>query len=169
MYFKWNKGTYHITFLIGYWSLNTTPTLTFITAYHLRKLFMGSIWSSEKRAQVILQRVTIHTYIPHNVLSFLWSKGHISIYYYDKHVFFWFKLLNYLSVAQLQNVTITWIMNTKILAHKISFIIYSTYIFIQHAFYWSTCVHYSKFCHMLKKSHLHPHRTSNCIPDYKKT
>jgi len=48
---------------------------------------MGSIWSSEKRVNVILQMVTIHTYIPYNVLSFLWRKGHISIYYYDKRVF----------------------------------------------------------------------------------
>jgi hypothetical protein len=44
--------------------------------------------ASEKRAKVILRMVTIHTYIPHNVLSFLWNKGHISIYYYDKHMFF---------------------------------------------------------------------------------
>jgi len=139
VYFKWNTGTYHIIFPIGYWLLHTTPTLTFITAYHLLKLFMGSIWSSEKRVNVILQMVTIHTYIPYNVLSFLWRKGHISIYYYDKRVFSWFKLLNYLSVAQLQNITITWMMITKTLAHKISFIIYSTNIFIQHAFCWSTC------------------------------
>jgi hypothetical protein len=113
--------------------------------------------------------VTIHNYVPHNVLSFLWSKGHISIYYYNKHVFFWFKLLNYFSVAHLQNITITWTTITKTLAHKISFIIYSTYIFIQHAFCWSTHVHYSKFCYILQKSHLHPKRTSNCIPDYMKT
>jgi len=45
-------------------------TLRLITAYYLLKLFMGSIWSSEKRAKVILLMVTIHTYIPENVLSF---------------------------------------------------------------------------------------------------
>ena len=74
----------------------------------------------KKRAKVILRMNTVHNYIPHNVLSFLWSKGHIFIYHYNKHVFFWFKLLNYLSVAQLQNITTTWTMITKTLAHKIS-------------------------------------------------
>lgn len=51
--------------------------------------FMEAIHGlQKKRAKVILRMNTVHNYIPHNVLSFLWSKGHIFIYHYNKHVFF---------------------------------------------------------------------------------